>query len=89
MDRPTLYHLSNGVIGSVVAAMGLSMVVTDGSSLGAGLMAVGGGGLFLFAASQLLFSDDPADSVPNGGGIGLTVLGAVLVCLGALLQLAT
>ena len=87
MDRPTLYHLSNGVIGVVVAAMGISTVATDGSSVGAGLMAVGGGGLFLFATSQLLFSDDPADSVPNGGGIGLTVLSAVLVCLGALLQL--
>ncbi|MFU8870189.1 hypothetical protein [Natronococcus sp.] len=59
-----------------------------GSSVGAGLMAVGGSGLFLFAASQLLFSDDPADSVPNSGGIGLAVLGAALVCLGALLQLA-
>jgi hypothetical protein len=51
-------------------------------------MAVGGVGLFLFAASQFLFSDDPADSAPDGVGIGLTVLGAVLVCLGALLQLA-
>ncbi|MDG5761706.1 hypothetical protein QA600_20490 [Natronococcus sp. A-GB1] len=89
MDGPTLYHLSNGVVGGVVATMGISIIVTDGSSLGAGLMAVGGSGLFLFAASQLLFSDDPADSVPNSGGIGLAVLGAVLVCLGALLQLAT
>lgn len=92
MNRPLVYHASQMIVGGGLLLFAIASVLGDGfddafHGIIATMMVISGGGIMLVNSYQLLRSDaDPVELTP--ALFWLTVVGAGLVVLGLILQVA-
>ena len=80
MQRPTLYHLSMGTAGLSLGLVGSRTILIEGTTLGAGLMVLGGGGILL--SSLFALSGQSSSEFEPGNFVWIAVVAAIFSVLG-------
>ncbi len=83
MQHPTLYHLSMGTAGLSLGLVGARTILIEGTTLGAGLMVLGGGGIFL--SSLFALSGQSSSEFEPGNFVWIAVVAAIFSVLGMIL----
>ncbi|WP_130501404.1 hypothetical protein [Natrinema hispanicum] len=83
MQRPTLYHLSMGTAGLSLGLVGARTILIEGTTLGAGLVVLGGGGILL--SSLFALSGQGSSEFEPGNFVWIAVVAAIFSVLGMIL----
>lgn len=83
MQRPALYHLSMGTAGLSLGLVGARTILIEGTTLGSGLMVLGGGGILL--SSLFALSGQSSSEFEPGDLVWIAVVAAIFSLLGMIL----